>query len=117
MVVDFMDDNLHRRLSLSELAGIAGISRCHLCRLFKTETGMPPGQYLEEIRMQKASRLLTATLLSIKQILYEVGYTDKSLFGRHFRKARGCTPSEYRAKYHHLILANDHTVRQKRNVT
>lgn len=114
MVVDFMEANLHRKLWLDELARSVGISPTHLWRLFKTEAGIPPGQYLQKLRMQKATRLLTTTPMSVKRISIEVGYSDKSLFGRHFRKAQGLTPSEYRARYHHLILAKDHTTRQDR---
>lgn len=65
MVADFMDANLHRKLSLDELARSVGISPSHLWRLFKTEAGMPPGQYLQKLRMQKASRLLTTTPMMV----------------------------------------------------
>lgn len=115
MVADFMDANLHRKLSLDELARSVGISASHLWRLFKIEAGMPPGQYLQKLRMQKASRLLTTTPMSVKRISIEVGYSDKSLFGRHFRKAHGLTPSEYRARYHNLISAKDYIASQDRN--
>lgn len=115
-VVDFMTVNLHRKLTLDELARSARISRSHVWRLFKTEAGMPPGQYLQKLRMQKACRLLSTTLMSVKRISIEVGYSDKSLFGRHFRKAHALTPSEYRAKYHNLILANDHAASQARKI-
>lgn len=108
MVIEFMHMNLHRKLSLDELARSARISRSHVSRLFKTETGMAPGQYLQTLRMKKASTLLTTTLLSIKWILIEVGYCDKGLFSGHFKRAHGVTPSEYRATCHDL-LAKDHT--------
>lgn len=117
MVVNFMDANLHRKLSLDELARAARISRSHLCRLFKTEAGMPPGQYLQKLRMERASRLLVTTLLSVKQIQFEVGYIDKSLFVRHFRRANGLSPSEYRAKFHALVLTRDNPGRQDRNAS
>lgn len=111
-VVDFMNVNLHRKLSLDELARSARISRSHVWRLFKTELGVPPGQYLQMLRMQKATRLLTTTLMSVKRITIEVGYSDRGLFARHFRKTHGLTPSEYRAKYHNLISAKDFVASQ-----
>ena len=49
--------------------------------------------------MEEASRLLSTTLMSVKQILLEVGYTDKRLFLLHFKGAHGSTPSEYRSKH------------------
>ena len=116
IVIDFMNVNLHRKLSLDELAKSAQISRSNVWRLFKTEAGMPPGQYLQKLRMRKASTLLTTTLMSVKRILIEVGYSDKILFARHFKKAYGMTPSEYRAKYHNLILAKGSVAPPNRNV-
>src|SRR5437763_2450490 len=99
MIVNFINANLHRKLSLDEMARSIKISRSHLCRLFKTETGMSSGQYFQMLRMQKAAGLLTATWMSVKQIMGEVGYSNKGLFARHFKKAHGHTPSEYRAKH------------------
>src|SRR5436853_5021132 len=105
MIINFMNANLHRKLSLAEMARSIEISRSHLCRLCKNETGMSPGQHLQMLRMQKAAKLLAATLMSVKQIMGEVGYSNKGLFARHFKKAHGHRPSEYRAKYFDLNLA------------
>jgi len=99
LLVRFVDANLHRKLSIDELARSAMISRTHLCRLFKGDLGVSPGQYLQRRRMEEASRLLSTTLMSVKQILLEVGYTDKRLFLLHFKRAHGSTPSEYRSKH------------------
>jgi AraC family transcriptional regulator, arabinose operon regulatory protein len=96
MIVSFLETNLHRRLSSNEMAGSIDLSRTHVCRLFKAETGVSPGQYLQQIRMQKAARLLATTGMSVKQIAGEVGYSDKALFARHFKKTHGITPSAYR---------------------
>jgi AraC-like DNA-binding protein len=49
------------------------ISRTHLCRLFKGDLGVSPGQYLQRRRMEEASRLLSTTLMSVKQILLARG--------------------------------------------
>jgi len=98
-VIEFMKANLHRKLLLGELAELADLSRPYLCRLFKTETGVSPVQYLQKLRMETAGRLLATTLMSIKQIMLAVGYTHKGIFVQHFKKAHGQTPSEYRAKH------------------
>ena len=98
-VIEFMKANLHRKLRLSELAESANLSRTYLCRLFKMETGKPPAQYLQTLRMETAARLLATTQLSIKEVMFTVGYTHKSLFMGHFKKAHGRTPSEHRAKH------------------
>lgn len=115
IVIDFMKANLHRKLSLDDLARSATLSGSHLCRLLKAETGISPGQYLQNLRIQKACELLATTLLSVKQVFLAVGYSDKGLFVRHFKKALIVTPSEYRAKYFDLILAKNYLARQDRN--
>lgn len=98
-VIDFMTANLHRKASLSELAGVTNLSRSRFSRLFKSETGVSPGEYLIRLRMERACQLLEATtFLSIKQIMAEVGYYNKSNFARQFKRYFYVTPSEYRKR-------------------
>jgi AraC-like DNA-binding protein len=108
VVIDFVHTNLHRKLSLDKLARSAQISRSHLCHLFKDNFGMAPGQYIQKLRMQEVSLLLATTLKSVKEIMMEVGYSDKSLFVRHFKKAQGLTPSEYREKNLDLNMVKEY---------
>ncbi len=96
IVIAFMNDNLRRRVSLSELADIANLSPSHFSSLFKTKTGISPGEYLIRLRMEKASHLLTTSQLSIKEVMALVGYDTRSNFVRHFRKYFDVAPSEYR---------------------
>jgi transcriptional regulator GlxA family with amidase domain len=95
-VIDFMNANIHRRIPMTELAEVVNLSTSHLSRLFKSETGVPPGEYLSRLRMEKARHLLATSFLSIKQIMATVGYNSKGHFVRHFRKAFGLAPSKYR---------------------
>jgi transcriptional regulator GlxA family with amidase domain len=95
-VIDFMNTHLHRRIRLTELAEEAKISASRLSHIFKTEMGLPPGEYLRRLRMQKARDLLTTSRLSVKQIMAMAGYDSKGLFVRHFRRSSGLAPSEYR---------------------
>ncbi|MEK6304624.1 MAG: helix-turn-helix domain-containing protein [Acidobacteriota bacterium] len=96
LVIDFMSANLQRSISLTELAGVANLSPSHLCRLFKSQTGISPGEYLRRLRMETARHLLSTSVLSVKQIMAAAGYNSKSHFVRHFRRSFGLTPSEYR---------------------
>lgn len=106
-VIQFMETNLQRRISLNELSDAANLSRSYLCNLFKTHTGLPPGEYLRRLRMEKASHLLATTLLSIKQIIAMVGYSDRATFLRHFRRYFDSVPSEYRQRTYKIISANE----------
>lgn len=106
-VIQFMKTNLQRRISLNELSDAANLSRSYLCTLFKTHTGLSPGEYLRRLRMEKASHLLATTLLSIKQIIAMVGYSDRATFLRHFRRYFDSVPSEYRQRIYKIISANE----------
>lgn len=97
---DIMRNNLGRRFCLSDIASSVDLSRSHFCHLFKMETGLTPGEYFVHLKMEKAALDLTHTLISIKVIMAEVGYKDKSHFARDFKKVHGLTPSDYRAKHY-----------------
>ncbi|MFY9554043.1 MAG: helix-turn-helix domain-containing protein [Blastocatellia bacterium] len=99
VAIDFMNANFHRRISLAELADVAHLSPSHLSHLFKTHTGVSPGEYLRRLRMEKARHLLATSLLSIKEIMAMAGYNHKSHFVRHFRRSFGLAPSEYRKRF------------------
>lgn len=74
------------------------LSTSQFSHLFKAETNVAPGEYLIRLRMEKASQLLATTFLSIKEIMAEVGYYNKSNFLRQFRRSFDVTPSEYRRR-------------------
>lgn len=81
------------------LATIARRLNCHptyLGRVFRKTMGVTVAQFLERTRVERACRLLQLGRLDVTRIAYEVGYTDKSNFGRSFRKIMGVTPGEYR---------------------
>lgn len=104
-VIQFMEANLQRKISLPELADAANLSRSYLCTLFKIETGLSPGEYLRRLRMEKASRLLATTLLSVKQIMGMTGCDNRSDFVLYFRRYFDCTPTEYRTRAYNSDLA------------
>ena len=97
-VIDFMNANLHRKIALAELAEVANLSPSHFSHLFKTQTGLSPGEYLRRLRMEKARHLLVTSFLRVKEIMGMVGYNSKSHFVRHFRRSFDLAPSEYRRR-------------------
>lgn len=94
--VEFMHDNFHRELSLTEIAEAAYLSEFHFARLFKRITGVTPHTYLAGLRIEQARRLLAATDRSISDVAASVGYQSASHFGKVFRQATGFPPREYR---------------------
>jgi transcriptional regulator GlxA family with amidase domain len=86
-------------LSIGSLARSVNLTPARLRQLFKAETGESPIQYLTDLRMQRASKLLRTGFLSVKEITFMVGLRDVSHFVRNFKMRYGLTPSEFRAKF------------------
>jgi transcriptional regulator GlxA family with amidase domain len=85
--------------SLDSLAHDAGVSTRHLSRLFRTETGMTPGQYLESVRLEAAQALLEAGNDSVDTVAMESGLGSSETMRRVFQHTLGITPTAYRARF------------------
>lgn len=100
-IIDSMNDDLRRDLSLTEMAGFACLSPSRFSHLFKVGTGESPGRYLKQLRMERAIELLETTSMKIKDIRDTVGVGDASHFVREFKKLNGASPTEYRLQHRH----------------
>lgn len=83
-------------LSLKSIAEQFDISASYATRFFKNQTGDSLMRYIDCMRMQTAKQLLKSTELTLKDILYEVGYIDATNFIRKFKRNEGLTPIQYR---------------------
>ena len=95
-VIDFVNDNLSMDLGLSEMAGVANLSRYHFSRQFKRSTGLSPHQYVIGRRVKRARELLSGTDLSVGDVASAVGFTHQSHLARHVRRHFGVPPSSLR---------------------
>ena len=95
-VIDFVNDNLSMDLGLSEMAGVANLSRYHFSRQFKRSTGLSPHQYVIQRRVKRAKELLSCTDLSVGDVASAVGFTHQSHLARHVRRHFGVPPSSLR---------------------
>ena len=84
--------------TLPRLAEIAGLSRYHFLRTFKSVTGVTPHQWLLRTRLRDAARRLLSSRAPITEIALEVGFDDLSNFIRSFRTEFGISPRQYRSK-------------------
>jgi AraC family transcriptional regulator len=95
-VVDFIEENLDRDLSLEVMAAEAEISPLYLPRAFKTATGQSPHQYVLQRRIQKARNLLMSTDIPIADIALAVGFSSQSHLSNWFLRLVGVSPASYR---------------------
>ncbi|MEX1039040.1 MAG: helix-turn-helix domain-containing protein [Pirellulaceae bacterium] len=92
--------HLHEPLRLTFLAEyVSRVSPGHLARRFREERNMSYTEYVCELRMQKAARMLSDSAQSIGKIAADVGYKDAARFANHFRRHFEITPREYRKRF------------------
>lgn len=95
-VLSYIDDNISRQITLSELAAVANLSLYHFTRKFKNRMGMTPLRYLSNRRVDVAQRLLRSTNASLVEISLACGFASQSHFNTVFKKVTGTTPASYR---------------------
>ena len=92
----FTMNEFHRKISLEEVASLAYMTTNSFCRYFKKRTRKSYVDFLTEIRIGQARKLLQQNDLSISQISIEVGFNNLSNFNRKFREVCSITPTEFR---------------------
>ncbi|WP_174613006.1 bifunctional transcriptional activator/DNA repair enzyme AdaA [Virgibacillus ihumii] len=95
---EIMEQEFFQLLDLSELAQKVGVSKFHLHRLFKKNTGSTPRKYLEKVRVRHAEKLIINTKKSIAAIAFQTGFQSISGFYKAFRRETGKAPSRYRTE-------------------
>ena len=91
----YLEEHYRDEIHLDDLAEAAGVSSYYLIRCFREEFGLPPHAYQLQIRLQRAKADLRSDT-SITDIAIKHGFFDQSHFCRHFKRAFGLTPGQYR---------------------
>jgi AraC family transcriptional regulator len=94
--MEFMTENLHRDISLNQVASVAGLSTFHFARLFRNMTGQTPHRYRMDQRIRRAKQLLKFTSRPISDIAVDVGYKSSAHFTYSFRSREGVAPGVWR---------------------
>jgi len=98
-VKQYINDNYKEDLRLPELAAMAGMTPSAFSRFFKLRTGRTLTDYVLDIKLGHAARMLVDTAMNISEICYACGFNNLSNFNRLFKANRGATPREFRALY------------------
>ncbi|PTR01554.1 AraC family transcriptional regulator [Mucilaginibacter yixingensis] len=91
--------NFKKKIQLEEIAAIAHVSPNSFCRYFKSHTGKTYSQFLIEIKVGQACRLLIENKLSIKQLCYESGFNNFASFHKNFKQITGKSPLVYQKEF------------------
>lgn len=98
-VVQFVQRNYNREISLQQAAEMVNMSPNYLSSLFKKEFGLSFVEYVNQVRIDKAKELLMNTFQKTYEIARNVGFADESYFSRIFKKLTGIRPNEYRKQW------------------
>lgn len=95
-VLLYIRDNLHRNISLEDLAAAAHLEKAYFSRKFKEISGCTPMEYLRCTRLAKARELLRYSDMTVTQIAESLGFQSLRHFSRTFHQHIGCSPMDYK---------------------
>lgn len=101
-IATYIYQNYDKRLTLVGMSEKFNISRSYLSKKFKVVTGFGFKEYVVNVRIKNACRLLLETNKSITDIAFECGFNDSNYFGDAFRHVKGMSPNKYR-KYNENV--------------
>ena len=90
-----IDGSYSKRISLNSIANDLSVSKEHLSRVFKKKFGVTVTEYIHQVRIENARRLMAGRDYSLKQVCYETGYQSYNDFYRNFRQVTGVSPKCY----------------------
>ena len=99
-VMHFLNTNYQRKIELEKVAEIANLHPSAFCRYFKEKTGKSLSEFISDMRISYACRLIIDGKLSVSQICFESGFNNISNFNRTFKNHTGFTPTNYFGEFH-----------------
>lgn len=95
-VLEYIEANLDRKITLADLAGTAGMGKFYFCRSFKSSLHLTPYQYVLQQRVERAKKLLKHSDISICNVALDCGFSSQSHLTKHFRSMLDTSPMNYR---------------------
>lgn len=95
----FISEHCNESISVHDLAEITHLSKSYFMSCFKNFAGIGAMEYVTQLRIKNACRLLEETNKSSAETAFECGFNNLSNFNSHFKEIVGCTPTEYRRLY------------------
>jgi len=96
-VVDYIETHMPSRITLCDLAAVAGLSRMHFASQFRVATGLRPHEFLLRRRVRRAEELMRGTTMTIVEIALAVGFQTQAHFTTVFKRFARCTPRRWRS--------------------
>lgn len=96
---EFIERNVHSRVSVDGLASLVALSRRNLERRFKKATGNTVMEYVQRVKMEAVKKSLESSRLGVNEAMDRVGYSDPKAFRMVFKKVTGLSPVQYRRRY------------------
>ena len=103
---EFIEKNIHERMTIDELADMSAMGRRTFERRFKQATNNSVLEYIQRVKIETAKRSFENSRKNINEVMFDVGYTDTKAFRSTFKKITGLTPVEYRNKYNKMSMSN-----------
>lgn len=101
LLVDKIERDYATKITLRDLAELAGMNEKYLCRFFKSYTGSTPIEFVNRLRVERACHEITVNQKSVTDVAYECGFNELSYFSKIFKKYKGVTPGSYKRQHTH----------------
>ncbi|HIZ31970.1 MAG TPA: AraC family transcriptional regulator [Candidatus Bacteroides merdigallinarum] len=98
-VQKYISEHYREEIRLNMLSDMVGMTPVSFSRFFRLRTGKTLSDYIIDIRLGFASRLLVDSSRTIAEICYDCGFNNLSNFNRMFKRKKGCSPKEFRENY------------------
>lgn len=98
-ILAYIDEHYTEKIKLEDLVDVVHINKFYICKIFQQCTGKTLFNYVNIVRIQKATELLIGTNRSVTNIALSVGFQDINYFSRTFKSIMGMSPMEMRKKY------------------